>query len=232
MIAKHIFEEGIYLLSNTGVARNPIFRNKDNYERFREKTLVYLEPLCEILAFAFHDNQWELVVKIKSRSEFEAFYKKKHQLDFIENFLIPESAFIFSQEMANLQSGFVKHFNWLNNRVGALFYRRYQKELIESEGELIIVINRLNHLMARNPHKGEWAIKKMERLKKVERRSSEEKYRIKKLSITEVICNQLCIEKYDLEAYFKNIPELKIENPFLRYLRTLNKIFAFFETTI
>ncbi len=106
MIAKHIFEDGIYLLSNTAVARNPLFKDKDNYDRFKEKSFEYLNPLCEILAFAFFDNQWELVVKMRFRSEFEAIYKKKHQIDIIENSLIPESAYIFSQEMANLQSGF------------------------------------------------------------------------------------------------------------------------------
>ncbi len=230
MIAKHIFEEGIYLLSNTGVARNPIFKCKENYDRFKEKSIVYLEPLCEILAFAFHDNQWELVVKMKSRSEFEAFYKKKHSIDFIDHSLIPESAYIFSQEMANLQSGFVKHFNWLNKRVGALFYRRYQKELIESEDELILEIGRLNNMVIRDPHKGEWAIQKIERLKEETGRSSKEKYKLSKLQVSQMICNQLVIEKTDLEAYFKNLPELKIENPFLRYLRLLNKIFAYFET--
>ncbi len=230
MIAKHIYEEGIYLLSNTGVARNPIFKSKENYDRFKEKSFVYLEPLCEILAFAFNDNQWELVVKMKSRSEFEAFYKKKHSIDFIDHSLIPESAYIFSQEMANLQSGFVKHFNYFNKRVGALFYRRYQKELIESEDELVSEIGRLNQLIVRNPHKGEWAIRKIERLKNDGGRSSREKYEFSKLQVAEMICNQLGFEKADLEAYFKNLPQLRIESPFLRYLRTLNKIFAFLET--
>ncbi len=230
MIAKHIFEEGIYLLSNTGVARNPIFRNTANYERFKEKSSQYLEPLCKILAFSFNNNQWELIVKMRSRNEIEAFYKKKHQINFIENSLIPESTYIFSQEMANLQSGFVKHFNWLNKRVGALFCQRYKKELIESEVELVAEIERLNHLIARNPHKGEWAISKIERLKNKGGRSSKEQYEWLKMQISDVVCNKLQIEKNDLEAYFKNLPGLKIENPLLRYLRLLNKIFAYFET--
>ncbi len=231
-IAKHVFEGGIYLLTNIGVARNPIFHNQESIERFKEKANDYLSPLCKIIAFAFNDNQWELLVQMKTREEFINFYRKKHKNENILEFLIPESSIIYSQEMANLQSGFAKHINWLYKRVGALFYRRYQKELITSEKELVATIERLKNVRPYNPHKGEWAIRKSERLESKKGMRWGINYEKLAQMGSQILWNGILIMKIDLEAHFKKLPKLKIESPDYRYYRLLFKILSYFEVPI
>ncbi len=169
---------------------------------------------------------------MKTREEFINFYRKKHKNENIDEFLIPESSIIYSQEMANLQSGFVKHYNWVNDRVGALFYRRYQKQLITSEEELISTIERLKNVRPFNPHKGEWAIRKSENL------TSEKGMRwginygkLEELG-SQVLWNGIQVNITDLEAHFRNLPPLKIESPDYRYFRLLFKILSYFEVPI
>ncbi len=230
--AKHVFEGAIYLLNNISVARNPLFRNQESIERFKEKADIYLSPICNILAFAFNDNQWQLLVQMKSREDFINFYRKKHKNENIEEFLIPESSIIYSQEMANLQSGFAKHYNWLNKRVGALFYRRYQKQLITSEEELISTNERLKKERPNNPHKGEWAIRKSENLKSEKGMRWGINYEKLAELGSQVLWNGIQVNKTDLEAHFRNLPPLKIENSIYRYFRLLFKILSYFEVPI
>ncbi len=209
-----------------------IFRNEEYVNRFKQKADDYLSPICNILGYAFHDNQWELLVQMKTREEFINFYRKKHKNENILEFLIPESAIIYSQEMANLQSGFVKHFNWCNKRVGALFYRRYQKELITSEAELISTIERLKNVRPYDPHKGEWAIRKREKLRcKKEMRWGINYEKLAEMG-SQVMWNGIRVKKTDLEANFRNLPPLKIESPDYRYFRLLFKILFYFEVPI
>lgn len=217
MEAKHIYEDGIYLLSNVSVARNPLFRNRENIERFTKGCEEYLGSLCEIISISCKHNTWEIIARMKNRLEFEEFYREKHSANKLPRYLIPESGYIFSQQMANLQSGFVKHYNWANNRIGSLFYRRYSKFLIKDGVELLNQISKIEGDNYSNVYSGFWA----EGCKGVivdrdnTRNESKEKFNV--LMMDGVYSDNLA-------GWFNILPKLEISDPIPRYLRTIFKI--------
>ena len=84
------------------------------------------------------------MVALNDRPSFIKYYCEKHKLDTSDQDQIPESTYILSQEMANIQSGYAKWFNFRHKRFGTVFGRRYTKLLVRSEQELrewIVALN-------------------------------------------------------------------------------------------
>ena len=133
MKTRHLFEERVYLISNAAEAKNSLFRSSDDCKLFQAKIDTYLSPICDILAYNFGVDEYTLVVNLKSRAEIEDFYKVKKGKKMLQDDLIPPSTYIFSQQMANLQSGYAKHYNYQYDRSGSLFCSRFVRELITSE---------------------------------------------------------------------------------------------------
>lgn len=144
MKTPYVFNDFCYVLSNFGVASNPIFLQKEDAKNFKRRIEKHLSSLCEILSFNFTNHEFQLVVSLKDREAFEGFYLKKHKKKQLAIEDIPESTYILSQEMANIQSGYAKHFNYKYERKGAVFARRFSKNLITSEEELDYWVNRCN----------------------------------------------------------------------------------------
>ena len=127
METKHVFEEGIYLISNKSVAKCYLFKDEADCNRFRAKLNKYLEPIGEIHAFGFMNEEFEIVIKLKSRKAFESYFiSKVGGVEYLEE--IPETTYIFAQIMANLQSGYAKWFNYKYERDGGLFSGRYYRK--------------------------------------------------------------------------------------------------------
>ncbi len=145
MKAKHVFGGHVYLISNFGVARNPIFKDEIDLIFFKEKFKEYLGEICEVYGSSHQINQFQYLIKIKERKELEDFYLKKmasqkknvsHNLYGNEEGEIPESYLIFSQEVSNFLNSVAKKFNFRHGRKGSLFGDRYGKILVESEEEM------------------------------------------------------------------------------------------------
>lgn len=151
MKIKYMLDEQCYVLSNFAVAGNPIFLTHSEVEDFKFRINEHLSPLCEIMGFHFSQYEYQILVCLKDRSTFINFFQEKHKKLNIETLTIPESTYIVSQEMANIQSGYAKSFNFRHKRIGAVFARRYQKILIKSEHDLEQWLERM--------HKGESIIK-------------------------------------------------------------------------
>ncbi len=141
---QHLFEERVYLISNHSVARNPMFSSEEMQLYFAKRMEHYLTPICDILAYNLKDDEFQLLVKLKKREDFEKYFKQKmkSKKKFLQD--VPESTYIFSQAMANLQVSFVKHFNWKYGRSGTLVARRFGRKLVESESEMQEWISKLN----------------------------------------------------------------------------------------
>lgn len=75
-------------------------------------------------------------MKLKGREAFEKYFKRKFAKFYQKSKFIPETTYIFAQVMANLQSGYVKYFNYKYERDGGLMKSRYFRELIESAEQL------------------------------------------------------------------------------------------------
>lgn len=136
MKTKHLFEDAYYLISNKAVAKCFMFRDEIDCERIKTNIDKHLSPIIDVLAFGFTHDAFQLIVKLKSRKIIETYYRSKYgERMEVDNF-IPESTYIFAQAMANMQSGYVKYFNFKYERDGGLMKGRYDRRLIESVDEL------------------------------------------------------------------------------------------------
>ena len=133
MKCRHIFEKRIYLISNRAVAGNALFTSENDQAEFLGKVEQYLSPICDVLAYSLHDDQFQLLIETKSRKHFTSFFKLTHKGNTDEEFFLPLSTHIFSRQMSNLQVSVAKKFNFRNDRSGALFAARFERILLEEE---------------------------------------------------------------------------------------------------
>jgi hypothetical protein len=110
---------------------------------FKQKMEFYLGDICNILNYCLNDNEFQLLVKLKSRPNFEELFIKKKKAE-IPSEDIPHSTYIFSQQMANLQVSLVKKINFKFKRTGTLIASRFKRELISSQAMLNECIHRMN----------------------------------------------------------------------------------------
>ena len=151
----HLFEDNVYLISNHSVARNPMFSSIAMQKYFVEKMEKYLFPISEIISHSLLDNEFQILVRLRSREDFEEYFMSSHG-DEIQQYEIPESTYIFSQAMANLQVSFVKHFNYTYERSGTLVAGRYERKLIETEMEMKNWIEKLNSGRKKHGFASQW----------------------------------------------------------------------------
>jgi hypothetical protein len=226
---KHLFNEAVYLISNKTVARNPLFCNKQLCRRFLMKIDQFLSPLCDILAYSIDNTEFQLIVKLHSRSVFCEFYKQRTPDKEILDNEIPLSTYIFSKAVSDLLVSTVKHFNYHHGRSGALFMRRYFRRLIESEKELTREIERLNRMKRLRTFQNPWNIlPKGYRLNKKRQSLKEEKTRSTALFFDQKLRRHELLSKYifyldfDLRGCFKKLPPKSIyslqgDRPSLNY---------------
>lgn len=136
MIVPYTENGNCYVLTNFAAANNPVFMDESEVNNFKQRVNEKISALCEILGFNFHADQYQIIVAIKNRETFISYYKEKMEDPEMEEWDIPASTYILSQEMANIQSGYAKWFNFRHGRFGGVFGRRYTKILIRDEQEL------------------------------------------------------------------------------------------------
>ena len=146
METQHLFEDRIYAISNASGAKNCLFKSREDIKYFQEKLDHQLSSICNLIAYSFKADEYVLLIRLKSREEIADFYRKKKGRGLMLDDLIPPSSYIFSQQMANLQAGYAKHYNWKYKRSGSLFCSRFARELIESEEEMIMWVDKINNL--------------------------------------------------------------------------------------
>ncbi len=163
METKHIFEDGYYLIGNKAVAKCFLFGDDADCVRFKSKIDQHLTPLCDVLAFGLGHDEFQLIIKMKSRKEIEDYYLSKFASNLPTSDKIPETTYIFAQAMANLQSGYAKFFNFKYERDGGLMKGRYSRLLIESEGQLNILISSVNDMLVTKHRNVIWTFRRKER---------------------------------------------------------------------
>ncbi len=155
----HICGGHVYLISNYGVARNPIFCDQSDIDFFRSNVEKYLSKICDIHAYDFKHNQFQILLSVKWRNCIEKFFIEKYSNSKNENFKqliinrnknrlgveLPYTYEIFSQEVSNMLNSYAKYFNFKYRRKGGLFGSRYTKILVESESEMLEWVARLNN---------------------------------------------------------------------------------------
>jgi hypothetical protein len=135
MVIPYILNENWYVISSFADPNNPLFTNQEEIEDFKKRVNKHLGKICEIMGYTFHTDHYQILVYILDREKFVKFYNEKHGVE-LKDDEIMDSTYIFSQQIANILSGFAKRFNFFHNRYGALFGRRFTKILIKTEAEL------------------------------------------------------------------------------------------------
>ncbi len=142
MVIPYIMNGNCYIISSFADPNNPLFTTEEEIEDFKTRVKKQLGPLCDILGYAFHTDHFQILVIIKNRESFVEFYNEKYGTD-LKDEQIMESNYIFSQQIANLLSGFAKKFNFIHKRYGALFGRRFTKMLVETEEEMEMWVEKM-----------------------------------------------------------------------------------------
>jgi hypothetical protein len=207
----HFEEERIYVISNHAVARNPIFGTKKVQNYFIEKMDFYLSPIAEIIGFNLINHEFQIMVKLRTREDFMVFYKSRARYE--EEEIIPESTYIFSRVMSNLQVSLVKKFNFLFQREGTLMAARFTREEIEGAEELVEWIEKMNSGKMSHKHSGIWTCQIMNGQKAM---TSEGLYNLDNDAKRPKLCSFLNGIKNDLVGNF-NTDENRTKFPPINY---------------
>ena len=226
MYTYHLFEEHIYLISNHSVARNPMFANEELQKYFIQKMEHYLNPVSDIIAYNLNDNEFQILVKLRSRADFVAHFLGKKKNKEVSHLDVPESTYIFSQSMANLQVSFVKHFNWKFQRSGTMMAGRFSRKLVETSDEMGALIKSLNAGNKRHSFSSMW---RNDLMTSGQVFTSEWLYREMKVSREIDVEGYLDGRKTNLVSCFKSLPPYRLystKNYFLKRIYRLYGPFA------
>lgn len=144
MKVRYTRNDNCYVFTNFADSNNPLFTCEEEVKNFKERLNEHLKDLCKIICFNFSSLEYQILVSLNKRKYFIDFYRKKYGDEGIGEEDIPESTFILSQEMANIQSGYALWFNYRHRRFGSVFGRRYTKILIQTEEELKLWVEKIN----------------------------------------------------------------------------------------
>ena len=224
--SQHLFENGIYHIGNHSVARNPMFTDSHMQNYFLEKMENYLSPLCKVLAYSLNKDEFQIIVKLKDRKKFEDYFKTKSSNKDAGVLEIPDSTYIFSQAMANLQVSFVKHFNYVFKRSGTLMASRFTKNLIEGTEELADLIKSLNSAKKFHNYSELWVNKLMNNADSM---TSGWFYEDIENSCGRMDRENGVLLNYgslNLVSYFKNLPSVKLESSKRYFIMKFNRLFG------
>lgn len=143
----------VYHIVNRGVASQPIFLNKWNYERAIE-TILYYQNVDIPLKYSFYkrlpkDRKLELLNHIQK--------KKDYLVDIVSYCLMPNHFHLLMMQLkdrgistfiSNFSNSYTRYFNTKNERNGHLFQGKFKAVRIGTDEQLLHV-SRYIHL---NPH--------------------------------------------------------------------------------
>ena len=222
----HLFENNVYYISNKSVALNGMFVDSSMQLYFIEKMEYYLSPICKLVAYDLSDNSFQILVNLKDRKSFEAHFlsknrkKKKKEIAILD---IPDSTYIFSQAMANLQVSFVKHFNYTFQRSGTLMASRYFRQLVENEEEMQSWIQKLNNGTKVTGYSAKWMHQMQKSSLEVNSRWLYEKVERAVVRVHELYC---VADKIDLVSVFNNLPPKALSSSKNFYTNKFNLLFG------
>jgi putative transposase len=127
-----------YHIYNCAVGNEKLFRSRDNYFFFLNKTTQYLLPVCDILSYCLLPNHFHLFIHIKDESQLQAFAKtiRKKKTDF---------PVLASEQFANFFNSYTKSYNSFFNRSGKLFDLPFKRIEVKTDlyfTTIIIYIHR------------------------------------------------------------------------------------------
>lgn len=155
----------IYHILNRGVASQPIFRTKKDYQRMLEIIFYYRNQNAPLS----YSHFLRLPAETKKEALEKLDNKKKFLVDIIALCLMPNHFHLLLKQLqkngistfiGNFTNSYVRYFNIKNERIGPLFQGKFKAVIIETNEQLIHV-SRYIHL---NPY-ASFVIKTLQELK-------------------------------------------------------------------
>lgn len=208
----HIHENAYYEIGNYSVSSSFLFASEADIKKFKAKIDIYFEGLCDVICYGFDHEEYRMIIKMKTREDIEAYCKKRYPMVIKKKGFIPHTAYIFARVMADLQSGYVKWFNFKYSRIGGLMAGRYYRHLIESEEELQQKIKEINGMTIMFQKTIAWRYKSKLgfRFRSLGKRSSSsEEYKLKNERLSDLRVFRL-LDNLSVRGHFKNLPPKRI----------------------
>lgn len=131
----------IYHIFNRSIAKQPIFKRKNDYERIYNLIDFYRFNKPK-LRFSHYNR-----LRLKERKEFlDNLYSLNKLIDIFAFCLMPNHIHLLVKQndkdgiatfMSNVQNSYAKYFNTKNKRTGALFQSMFKSVRIESDEQII-----------------------------------------------------------------------------------------------
>lgn len=160
-----LVSDQLYHVLNRGVASQPIFLNKKDYQRMMETALYYQNQKPPLS----YSNFIRLAVKQRTRVLDRLRKEKKFLVEIVALCLMPTHFHLLLKQirdngisifMSNLTNSYTRYFNLKNKRIGPLFQGKFKAVMVETD-EQLIHLSRYIHL---NPYTS-FVIKVLKELK-------------------------------------------------------------------
>jgi REP element-mobilizing transposase RayT len=116
----------MYHIYNRGIAQQPIFFNKKNYEYFLSLFFKHVSPIAETFAYCLMNNHFHFLIRIKEEDDLPEKYQKDQRS--------------FSLPLSHWCNAYAQAINKQEDRTGSLFQRPFRRILIEDERQLVQTI--------------------------------------------------------------------------------------------
>lgn len=137
-----LVSQEIYHVVNRGIASQPVFTNKRDYQRFLETMNYYQNEEVSIRYSKF------LILSVEERNRIlnDLIKKRNFIVDLISFCLMPNHFHILLRQIedngiakfiANLTNSYTRYFNTKNKRVGPLFQGKFKAVRIENDKQLL-----------------------------------------------------------------------------------------------
>lgn len=123
-----------YYLCNIGNTGESIFDGSGNHRYFKQQLSGRMGSLLEIVAWCLIQNQYHLIVRIKSAYRLRKLIKQMARGD-IRKITTEEYSRFISERIGGMLGGYAKAYNKMNNRKGSLFRESFTKIELKTSQE-------------------------------------------------------------------------------------------------
>ncbi len=195
-----LIQGNYYHIYNRGINSGNLFFESENYYHFLRLMDQYIDPVCDIYAWALLKNHFHLLVYVKTEVDIEKIV-----------FSVPKKIEKISvvQQFSNWFNAYTKAINKRNHRTGSLFETSFQRKLVTNPiyfKNLIYYIhyNPVHHHLVTHPLEYAWT--------SYLTILSDKPTKVQRDHILQFFENRNCFERYHAESQnLSNIIDFIIE---------------------
>jgi putative transposase len=129
----------IYHLFNHAVGDENLFRTKENYRFFLAKYSQYITPVARTFAYNLMPNHFHFAIQVRDEVALNTYYRELKEVSPDDEVSLVYPEFVI-QQFSNLFNGYVKAFNKVFNRKGALLLDYMKRREVKNMNDLVNLI--------------------------------------------------------------------------------------------